>query len=92
MGALSAVREGVRPYTTPYLSPAGRPHSCRGTPMPCRLPWEAECDGFAGELAGRPPAQPTTLGKPTSGVGTSSSKLSLPDNPSTPAPYSGSQG
>jgi hypothetical protein len=89
MGALSAVGEGVRPTQPPYLSRLGTPPPA-AEPMLCRLPWEAECDGFAGEHAGRPPAQPTTLGKPTSGVGTPSSKLSLPDNPN-PAPCSGAR-
>jgi hypothetical protein len=58
MGPLSAVRKGVRPTQHPYLSPAGRPSACRGSLCSAGFPWEAECDGFAGEPAGRPPAQP----------------------------------
>jgi hypothetical protein len=81
VGPLSAVREGVRPYTASLVIPAGRPYSCRGSLCYAGFPWEAECDGFAGEPAGRPPSPTTSLGKPTSGVGTPSSKLSLPDNP-----------
>jgi len=58
MGALSAVGEGVRPYTASLAIPGWAPLLLPRKPMLCRLPWEAECDGFAGEPAGRPPAQP----------------------------------
>jgi hypothetical protein len=90
MGALSAVGEGVRPYTASLAIPAGRPYSCRGSLCSAGFPGRLNVTALLGSMPAAP--QPNHhLGKADLGRGHTLIEAQPPRQPQTPASHSGSR-